>query len=182
MKNDILIVVDMQNDFIDGALGSADAEEIVNSVIREIESNYFSEIFITKDVHYNDYLNTHEGKNLPIKHCLNNTIGCDINEKVMRSIINSKLNYRIFEKNGFGCISLIEHLKSTSIIFDSITLVGLCTDICLISNALLLRSYFPNTPMYYVEDATAATTEENKKAALQILNACQIYNREKSNG
>lgn len=176
MKN-ILVVVDMQNDFIDGSLGNANNIKVIKSVIREIESGNYDGFLLTRDTHQENYLNTLEGKNLPVKHCIYNTDGWNINQDIMKSIIASSKPYKILDKKGFGSFTLIEELDTYQELLQSITVVGLCTEICVIANALMLKSKFINTPIYYVEDATEGLSVKGKEAALTVLNSCQIYKR-----
>lgn len=182
MKQKILVVVDMQNDFVDGALGSEDAQGIIDNVIREIKSNEYSKIYVTLDSHNPDYLNTYEGKNLPVVHCIKGTDGWKMNSKVYRALkdsiktdktIDDKIVF--YEKNGFGSFVLVNRINSEINNIESVTLVGLCTDICVMVNALMLRGKFPNLPIYYVEDACAATSKEKQDSSIKIFESCQIY-------
>ena len=165
-----LIVIDMQKDFVDGSLGTKEAEAIVDNVVREINGDY-DEIIVTKDTHFENYLDSYEGKNLPVVHCVKGTPGWQLDAKVEKAR-EDKLCV-VFEKPTFGSLNLLNYFRSCEP--DEITFVGLCTDICVISNALLLRALLPNTVISYVEDATAATTPANKVAALATMNANQIY-------
>ena len=140
MKN-VLVVIDMQNDFIDGSLGTKEACKTVDPVIRLIETSNDT-VFATLDTHGLDYFSTLEGKKLPVEHCIKDTEGCKI--------------------------------KSENLDADKITLCGLCTDICVISNALLLRAKMPNTTIEVIRDACAGTTIENHEAALTAMKSCQI--------
>ena len=176
MKN-VLVVVDMQNDFIDGSLGSKDAEATVEAVIREIESDCYDFVALTRDRHNTNYLETLEGKNLPVEHCIVDTEGFKIRKEIYDAVEESGKAHKMFDKKSFGSFSLVNELQISADEIESITLVGLCTDICVITNALMLRADLNNTPIYYVADATAATSRENKEAAIKIMNACQIYER-----
>jgi hypothetical protein len=130
----ILIVIDMQKDFIDGALGTAEAVAIVPNVIRKIEEyeKNGDVIIYTKDTHFENYLSTKEGENLPLEHCIKGTPGHEIPENILRS------NELVFEKITFGCVELADYLHTLR--FDEVELVGLCTDICVVSNALLIKA------------------------------------------
>ena len=165
-----LIVIDMQKDFVDGSLGTKEAEAIVDNVVREINGDY-DEIIVTKDTHFENYLDSYEGKNLPVVHCVKGTPGWQLDAKVEKAL-EDKLCV-VFEKPTFGSLNLLNYFRSCEP--DEITFVGLCTDICVISKALLLRALLPNTVISYVEDATAATTPAHKVAALATMNANQIY-------
>ena len=173
----VLVVIDMQNDFIDGSLGSTDAKETVKTVIREILSNEYDYIALTRDHHQTNYLDTLEGKNLPVEHCIENTFGYEINNEIMDAVKKANKEYKIFDKKSFGSYSLVFELESFKEEIEDITIVGLCSDICVVSNALMLRAMLNNTPIYYVEDATAGVTMKRKEAALEIMNDCQIYQK-----
>ena len=175
----VLVVIDMQNDFIDGALGSSDCLLTVKPVIREIMNEEYDFIALTRDHHQENYLDTLEGKNLPVRHCIDKTYGYNIRQDIMDAVIDSKKEYKIFDKKSFGSFSLVGELESFKDTIEEITIVGLCTDICVVSNALMLRSMLNNTPIYYVEDATAGVSKESKQAALITMNACQIYKKGK---
>lgn len=180
MRN-VLVVVDMQNDFVDGSLGSPEAQAIVNSVVREIKDKSYTQILYTMDTHQMDYLETLEGKNLPVEHCIRDTKGWALNEKVFNAIkerFKDDCDIDSINKSTFGSIALPEYVDDSDII-ESITICGLCTDVCVISNALMLRAHFKDTPMYYVKDACAGITPETHEAACKVMESCQIYNKEK---
>lgn len=178
----VLVVVDMQNDFIDGSLGNKDCLKTLKPVIKEILNPEYDFIALTKDIHQKDYLKTLEGKNLPIEHCIENTFGIEINEDIMKALKESKKEYKIYDKKSFGSYSLALELESHQKTIKEITIVGLCSDICVVSNALMLRSILNNTPIYYIEEATAGVTRDRKKAALKVMEACQIYQKGKQDG
>lgn len=164
-----LIVVDMQNDFITGSLGTKEAQAIVPNVKTRIESGEFKEIIFTKDSHYSNYLiSTLEGEKLPIEHCIKHTIGWNIIPELQVKDI-------VVEKNTFGSLDLLEILNH--LIFeelDEIELCGVCTDICVVSNALLIRAKFPNVKITVKADCCAGSTPELHEAALKVMESCQI--------
>lgn len=165
----ILIVVDMQNDFIDGALGTKEAEKIVANVKEKIDtyrSNYDKVIF-TRDTHFEDYLETQEGKNLPVKHCIKDTFGWQISSKL--DVADSV----IIDKPTFGSTKLMEYLLSKQNISE-IQLVGLCTDICVISNAFLLKAALPEVLISVDSRCCAGVTPESHNRALESMKTCQI--------
>lgn len=169
---DVLIVIDMQNDFIDGALGTTEALEILPKVENKIK-NHSGEIIFTQDTHEENYLETLEGENLPVKHCIRNAPGWEIRE----TLRNAAPTGKTVEKPTFGSVSLAGLLKADANFHpetDTITLVGVCTDICVISNALLLRATFPNTLIIVDAECCAATSPENHKIALTAMKPCQI--------
>lgn len=175
----ILVVVDMQNDFIDGALGTKEAEDIVKSVIVKIQE-YISRndtIYFTMDTHNESYLESQEGIKLPIKHCIKGTSGWKLQEDI-KSLLESFRNKNeiVFEKNGFGSIELAETIKNNFQDNENteIELVGLCTDICVITNAILLKTYMSNSKIIVDESCCAGVTAKSHKEALNTMNMCQI--------
>ena len=168
----ILVVVDMQNDFIDGALGSPAAELIVDNVVNKINA-FDGEIFVTLDTHYDNYMETSEGKNLPVPHCIKNTNGWKLNSKVNEVLMNKK--HEIIEKITFGSVDLPSLLKSIIGEDDvEIELVGLCTDICVVSNALILKATFPEATILVDASCCAGVTPDKHEAALETMRSCQI--------
>ena len=166
----ILVVVDMQNDFIDGALGSDDAVSIVKGVSERI-SGFEGEIIFTRDTHFENYLSTAEGRKLPVKHCIKGSNGWQIS-----SALPIPEGARILDKETFGSTALAEMLakeNSTSPISE-IELVGLCTDICVISNAFLLKSYLPECEIYVNSALCRGVTPESHSNALSAMASCQI--------
>lgn len=170
---DALIVVDMQNDFIDGSLGTKEAQKIVNNVAKEIKKNY-GVIFVTQDTHNKNYLKTQEGINLPIEHCIKGTQGWELNETINSVLRDTRQPVFRVEKPIFGSFDLLQKIDFLKKDLDSITLVGLCTDICVISNALMIKSNFPDIPVRCVESCCAGVTPEKHKAAIEVMRSCQI--------
>lgn len=169
----ILVVVDMQNDFIDGLLGTEEARNIVEPVCEKI-IEFGGQIFVTQDTHSDNYLETLEGRHLPVEHCIANTEGWLINSFI-RNALKSK-NYAFIEKEIFGSMKLVDKIAK---ILDkgvkgSIEIVGLCSDICVVSNALMLRSVFPNTEITVDASCCAGVTPEKHKAAMEVMKSCQI--------
>ena len=170
--NKLLVVVDMQNDFIDGSLGTPEAQAIVQKVVDKIQS-WDGFIFYTMDSHNaSTYLNSLEGQRLPVGHCLEGSNGILLNKdvedcfrRVRRRVI------RPYYKHTFGCTQLASQILDH---YDVIEIVGLCTDVCVVSNALLLRSYCPNMPIVVDASCCAGTTPEAHEAALQVMQSCQI--------
>ena len=161
-----LIVIDMQNDFIDGSLGSKEAQAIVPNVKKKIEE-YKScdyDIIFTRDTHTPDYMNTNEGKNLPVEHCIYGTNGWNIADGL--EPVDYACDY--INKPTFGWTRWNEY------VFEEIELVGLCTDICVVSNALILKAMFPETKITVDASCCAGVTPESHKAALTTMKMCQI--------
>ena len=163
----ILIVVDMQNDFIDGALGSAEAVAIVPYVKALIES-FDGKVLFTRDTHFENYMQTQEGKNLPVPHCIKGTDGWQI-----RAELDALRKTEPIDKITFGSSNLVEVLRAEPDI-ESITFVGLCTDICVISNAMVVKAYYPEIPLYVDARGCAGVSPESHKRALDAMSVCQI--------
>ena len=163
----ILIVVDMQNDFIDGALGSSEAVAIV-PYVKELIERFDGEVFFTRDTHAENYMQTQEGKNLPVMHCIKDSFGWQI-----RAELDALRKTVPIDKPTFGSSELIDILRREGEI-ESITFVGLCTDICVISNAMLTKAFFPEIPITVDAKGCAGVTPESHKRALDAMQMCQI--------
>lgn len=168
----ILIVVDMQKDFVDGALGTKEAQGIVDNVAAKIEG-FEGRIFATLDTHHADYLETSEGKKLPVPHCVKDSDGWLLNEKILYAL--SEKNYRTIEKGTFGSTKLVEEIAKAAAEGEiELELVGLCTDICVVSNALLLKAHFPEMKIAVDASCCAGVTPKTHEAALETMGMCQI--------
>ena len=169
MRN-ILIVVDMQNDFIDGALGTKEAVAIVPGVKEKIE-NFDGVVLFTRDTHETYYLDTQEGQKLPVPHCIRDTEGWQI-----RSELDALRKTEPIDKETFGSTDLAGELVAMNEDNEikSITFVGLCTDICVISNALLTKASLPEVPIIVDAKCCAGVTPESHENALKAMEACQI--------
>jgi nicotinamidase-related amidase len=164
----LLVVVDMQNDFISGSLGTKEAEAIVSNVKRKIEEYEAAgdEIVFTLDTHEDNYLETQEGKNLPVKHCIRGTDGWEIDDRL------KEFQGKRFEKVTFGSMTLGEYAAEKE--FESIELAGLCTDICVISNAMIIKAAVPETPVIVDASCCAGVSPESHENALNAMKVCQI--------
>lgn len=168
----ILIVVDLQNDFIDGALGTSEAQTIVSKVEDKIK-NFDGDIYYTRDTHKENYLETMEGRNLPVKHCIEYTDGWKIRTEVMAASEGKKVI--VIDKPTFGSMELIERIgEEDKSSIESITLIGLCTDICVISNAMNLKTKFWETPIIVDSACCAGVTPQSHNNALEAMKMCQI--------
>ena len=171
----LLIVVDMQNDFIDGSLGTKEAVAIVPAVIEKIRK-YQREgelIIFTKDTHSADYLETQEGKNLPVPHCIKGTPGWELCDAI-KELIGTE-DYKIYEKISFASSELGADISAG--LYDDVTaieLVGLCTDICVVSNALYIKALLPEIPICVDSRCCAGVTPQTHLDALSVMNMCQI--------
>ena len=167
---DILVVVDMQNDFIDGALGTKEAVAIVPKVEEKIR-NFNGTVLFTRDTHENWYLETQEGKKLPVPHCIRDTEGWQI-----RRELDILRKTEPVDKETFGSTDLADDLVAMNIDDEikSITFVGLCTDICVISNALLVKAALPEIPIIVDAACCAGVTPESHENALKAMEMCQV--------
>ena len=163
----ILVVVDMQNDFIDGALGTPEAVKIV-PYVKEVIQNFDGKVLFTRDTHFADYMNTQEGKNLPVKHCIQNTPGWEIHPE-----LDALRKTAPIDKITFGSSALPEILAKEENV-ESITFLGLCTDICVISNVMITKAFFPEVPVIVDAKGCAGVTPESHKNALAAMKMCQV--------
>lgn len=169
----VLIVVDMQNDFIDGALGTKEAQAIVPAVIAKIREYKGEKVFATRDTHYENYMETAEGKHLPVPHCIKDTHGWEMNSDVAEAL--EAVDAEIIDKPTFGSTALVKKVYELAKTDDlEIELIGLCTDICVVSNALLLKANLPETVIKVDEACCAGVTPESHAAALLTMKMCQI--------
>jgi len=167
----ILVVVDMQKDFVDGALGTKEAQKIVAGVAERI-NGFFGDIIVTYDTHADNYMQTSEGKNLPVPHCIKGTDGWALDSRVQAAVDKKKVT--VFEKPTFGSVALAEYVKEKYGDGVSIELIGLCTDICVVSNALLLKATLPEAEISVDSSLCAGVTPESHSAALTTMKMCQI--------
>ena len=169
----ILLVIDMQNDFIDGALGTPEAVAIVENVKAKILSYPKENVFATRDTHTDLYMDTQEGRNLPVPHCIRGSQGWEIRPDIAELIYSD----HIIDKPTFGSTQLaklmeiLEHREEEGI---EIELIGLCTDICVVSNALLIKATLPETPISCDASCCAGVTPAKHEAALETMRSCQI--------
>lgn len=171
MAEKYLIVVDMQEDFVYGALGSEQAQNIVDNVVKKIKE-FDGTVIYTKDTHQSDYLQTQEGRLLPVEHCIRGTQGWELIAP-LKEMVKTDHN-KIYEKETFGCVELAEQLKEKQEEIASIEWIGVCTDICVVSNALLVKAYMPQIPMYVDAKCCAGVTVQKHEAALETMRSCQI--------
>lgn len=165
----LLIVVDMQEDFISGVLGTPEAQEIVSSVTAKI-ADFDGDVAYTRDTHTEQYLNTAEGRKLPVTHCIKDTPGWEIHPEVLKA--GNGKTVAVIDKPTFGSTELGNFAVSGN--YDSIELVGLCTDICVISNALYLKAHLWETPITVWKDCCAGVTPGSHENALSAMTMCQI--------
>ena len=167
----VLVVIDMQNDFITGSLGTPEAEAVVPRVTEKIRTWSGGPIYATQDTHFPNYLETQEGRNLPVVHCVKGTTGWELHPKIAAALKDAL----VIDKPTFGSKELAEKLALLAELDElEITLVGLCTDICVVSNALLVKAFLPETTVRVIADCCAGVTPESHKAALDTMRMCQI--------
>lgn len=161
-----LVIIDMQNDFVTGALKNDDAVGVAEKIVYYYQHNRFDRVVFTMDTHNQDYLNTLEGQNLPVPHCIKGTRGWEIVDELLFLAKQST----VVEKTTFGSLSWKKFIKDPT----EITICGLVSDICVCSNALILRAMFPNTKIKVVSNLCAGLTKEKHNAAMSVMESCQI--------
>ena len=167
----LLLVIDMQTDFVDGALGSAEAVAIVPNVLSEIAKYGKSDIIATRDTHPEDYMQSREGRYLPVPHCIKGTAGWQIHPAIAPALEGCL----VIDKPTFGSTELCDHIVKLASEEDiEVTLIGLCTDICVVSNAMLIKAALPEIEVSVVADACAGVTPDTHSAALTTMKMCQI--------
>lgn len=169
LQKNVLVVVDMQKDFIDGALGTKEAVAIVDKVAGLVRG-FDGEVVFTRDTHHENYLQTQEGKKLPVVHCIEGTDSWKLDKKLEALRLDDR---KVFDKPTFGSMELAAYLQTLEAL-ESVTLVGLCTDICVISNALLIKAALPEVAVSVVESCCAGVTPESHQNALAAMKMCQI--------
>lgn len=179
--NKLLILVDCQNDFLEGSLAIQDfalTSSAVFAICDKIKK-WDGDIIITQDTHYEaTYKDTLEGKNIPVKHCIKNSWGWSINPYIYQALTLSDKEYQVVQKQSFGSISLSNHIINNK--YKGIEICGFCTDICVISNALILRAYFPNLPIIIDAACCAGTNPKMHEAALLVMekNCIKVINKD----
>ena len=167
----VLVVIDMQNDFVDGALGTAEAQAIVPRVCEKIRG-FDGLVLYTRDTHDPDYLQTQEGRQLPVEHCIKGTYGHELCPDVAALCTGTPIDKPTFGSKGLAEVLAARHRYEGPV--ESITLVGLCIDICVISNALLLKAFLPEVPIIVDASCCAGVTPESHRRALECMKVCQI--------
>lgn len=167
----LLVVVDMQEDFINGSLATKEAKEIVNAVIAKIQQyeKENNEVVYTLDTHDEYYLTTQEGKHLPVPHCIKGEDGWLLSDAIDKA---TKGNKKYFEKNIFGSLDLANYIKDNQ--YDSVEMIGVCTDICVVSNALIVKSNTPEIEVIVDASCCAGVNVEKHLAALEVMKSCQV--------
>ena len=167
-----LVVIDVQNDFVTGSLGTAEAVEMLPRLLEKMRS-FEGAILMTQDTHGADYLSTQEGRILPVEHCIEGTEGWRFPAEV--EALRESRGARVYEKPTFGSTRLVSELKRLydGAELESVELVGLCTDICVISNALMIKAAMPELPVYVEPACCAGVTPEKHEAALEVMRSCQ---------
>jgi nicotinamidase-related amidase len=166
----VLLVIDMQNDFISGALGSPEAQAIVERVAAKIK-DFDGQVWATRDTHEENYLSTAEGRKLPVAHCIRGTAGHEIHPEIQKLLTTPPIDKKTFGSTELGELLVSLHQEER---IESITLVGVCTDICVISNALLAKAFLPEIPVLVDSSCCAGTSPESHKRALEAMAVCQI--------
>lgn len=173
MKKNKLIIIDVQNDFITGSLGTEEARRMLPRLI-EKASCFSGEILMTQDTHSDNYPETQEGKLLPVPHCMIGTKGWEFPQELEK--LRVERNAKVYRKSCFGSVSLVADLKDAyeNGVLDSVELIGICTDICVVSNALMIKSALPELPVFVDASCCAGVTPEKHRAALEVMESCQV--------
>ena len=175
----ILVIVDMQTDFVNGVLSNDMTKAVLPKIVEKLKYHYseYDAIYMTRDIHFDNYLNTLEGKKLPIVHCMKNSAGKNIVKElwdVVKELREKRRFVRVVDKHTFASKELIDYLSVTCGVNDEIELCGVCTDVCVVSNAICLRAELPNTVIKVDSNCCAGTSVEAHNAALKTMNSCQI--------
>ena len=168
-KKKVLIVIDVQNDFVTGSLGTPEAQAVVPNIVKKVEEYRSRDdaIIFTVDTHYDNYLDTQEGKKLPVPHCIVGTPGYEIIPELHAEVSSLE---KVYPKETFGYRWNIGHWMCC---YD-VEIIGVCTDICVVTNALVLKTYYPDIEITVDASCCAGTTPERHKAALEVMKSCQI--------
>lgn len=174
-----LVVVDMQKDFITGCLGNEECRAVVDQVVDVINSREYRHVFITKDTHHDNYMETQEGKKLPVEHCIVGTDGWKLDERVDEAIKKQfeAKNTTVVQKGSFGSIALGDMLREYRMRAGEdveFYFVGVCTGICVISNVLIAKAALPESKICVIEKACACVTPESHKTAIEAMKTCQV--------
>ena len=168
----VLVVIDMQNDFIDGSLGTPEAEAIVPRVAEKMRQYEPEDIFLTRDTHYENYFDTQEGQNLPVVHCVKDTEGWQLRGEIAEAARGAKIvDKPTFGSGQLASLLMVERAQRAM----ELELVGLCTDICVVTNALLFKTAMPEVPITVDASCCAGVTPERHRAALETMKSCQIH-------
>ena len=172
----ILVVVDMQNDFITGALGNAECQASVQKVVDVIKNNKYDNIFLTRDTHHDNYMETQEGKNLPVPHCIENTAGWEIVDAVSEAVaVCRDADVKIINKPTFGSVELGAILREIYVKENAIIdFCGVCTGICVISNVMIAKANCPEAEIRVFQNACACITPESHRTAIEAMRLCQV--------
>lgn len=175
----ILVIVDMQTDFVNGVLGNDMTKAVLPKIVEKLKCHYneYDAIYMTRDIHFDNYLDTLEGKKLPVPHCMRNGTGKNIVKElwdVVKELREKRKFVRVVDKHTFASKELIDYLSATCGVNDEIELCGVCTDICVVSNAICLRAELPNTVIKVDGNCCAGTSMEAHNAALMTIKSCQI--------
>lgn len=173
MERKKLIIIDVQNDFITGSLGTEEARRMLPRLIDKAR-HFSGEILMTQDTHSENYLSTQEGRMLPVPHCLTGTEGWGFPQELEK--LRKEKVVKVYQKPCFGSTDLVSDLKDVyeGNLLDSVELVGICTDICVVSNALMIKSVLPELPVFVDASCCAGVTPEKHTAALEVMQSCQI--------
>lgn len=167
----VLVVIDMQNDFITGVLGNSECRAVVPHVVKRVQEavNDHTDLLFSQDTHQENYLSTQEGRKLPIPHCIENTDGWNIIPELEETAEQKGI---VFKKETFGSRDIAEYVKAHG--YEEVELIGVCTDICVISNAMTIKSFVPEAEISVNEACCAGVTPQSHRTAVEAMKACQI--------
>ena len=177
-KTKILVIVDMQNDFLTGPLGNKECEAVVKKVCEVVKNGGYDGVIFTKDTHQADYMSTQEGKKLPVEHCIEGTDGWKVCDDILRAVDEkfTAKEQKEFCKNTFGSVTLGEYLRATYSEGKNLELdfVGVCTGICVINNVSIAKAFCPEAEVNVIENACACVTEQSHKTAIEAMKTFQV--------
>lgn len=166
-----LLVIDMQNDFITGVLGNNECRAVVQQVVKRVQEaiEEGTDIIFSQDTHQEGYLSTQEGRKLPVPHCIKDTDGWEIIPELAETAVRKGI---VFTKETFGSTTIAEYVKAHN--YDEVELIGVCTDICVISNAMIIKAFNPELEIFIRESCCAGVTPQSHQTAIEAMKACQI--------
>lgn len=169
-----LVIVDMQNDFIDGKLGNRECQAVVPQIVDIINTGDYNAVIYTKDTHTDNYLDTQEGKKLPVRHCIYDTEGWLVNKDIIDALYDKKVETYSINKSTFGSLELAEVLQENYSDYDEIDFCGVCTGICVISNVAISKAALPEVKICVIENACACVTPDTHRNAIEAMKVFQV--------
>ena len=175
--NKILVVIDMQNDFITGCLGNKECEAVVSNVVKVIGKEKYTKIYLTRDTHFENYSETQEGRKLPVIHCVKDSYGWQVNDQVMSAVVSCETEFEFVDKPSFGSTNLGQIISKLADEYSNdveFVFVGVCTGICVISNVIIAKASAPECKVTVIENACACVTPDTHSTAIAAMKTCQV--------